>query len=92
MDDGERKWGLALLLACPACVGGVFLGLGAVVGLTAAAVKGLAALAVGGIVAGLWARNAWLRRHEGTACPLPQAQCAGPNPPGDPQSGPRRSP
>lgn len=69
--DGERKWAFALLLACPACVGGLFLGVGVLVGLTAALVKGLALVGMLAIVGGLWARNAWLRRHEDAACPLP---------------------
>jgi hypothetical protein len=69
--DAERKWGLALLLACPGCAGGALLGLGAAFGATAFALKGLAALAVVTLVAGLWARNAWLRRNEDVACDLP---------------------
>jgi hypothetical protein len=70
MGDG-RKWGLALLLACPACAGGAFLAVGAAFGATALALKGFAALALLTLVAGLWARNAWNRRNEDAACALP---------------------
>lgn len=72
MEDGDgRKWGLALLLACPACAGGALLALGAAFGATALALKGFAALALLTLVAGLWARNAWNRRNEDAACALP---------------------
>lgn len=69
--DGERKWGLALLLACPGCAGGFLLAFGGLFGATALVLKGFAALAVVTLVAGLWARNVWLRRNEDAACNLP---------------------
>ncbi|MHB1262724.1 MAG: hypothetical protein ACYC2H_13535 [Thermoplasmatota archaeon] len=66
--DGDRKMGLAFMLACPACAGGFFLAIGAAFGATALALKGFAAIAVLVLVAGLWARNAWNRRNEDAAC------------------------
>lgn len=69
--DGERKWGLALLLACPGCAGGFLLAFGTAFGATALALKGLAALAVVTLVGGLWARNVWERRNEDAACNMP---------------------
>lgn len=68
--EGERKMGLALMLACPACTGGFFIAIGAAFGATALALKGFAALALVTIVAGLWARNVWNRRNE-EACAFP---------------------
>lgn len=62
--DGERKLGLALMLACPACTGGFFLAIGAAFGATALALRGFAAAALVTIVFGLWARNYWRRRNE----------------------------
>lgn len=69
-EDGERKMGLAFMLACPACAGGFFLAIGAAFGATALALKGFALAAVLTIVLGLWARNYWKRRNE-EACDLP---------------------
>ena len=64
MEPDGRRLPLALVLACPACAGGAILAVGAVLGATALAIKG-AALAAGALlVGGLWARNAWRRRHE----------------------------
>lgn len=71
-EEGERKWGLAFLLACPACAGGAFLAIGAAFGATAFALKGFAAAAVLTLVAGVWARNAWDRRNEDAACDVPR--------------------
>lgn len=68
--DGERKMGLAFVLACPACAGGFFLAIGTAFGATALALKGFAAAAILTIVLGLWGRNYWKRRNEG-ACELP---------------------
>ena len=70
-EDGGRKLGLAFVLACPACAGGFFLAIGAAFGATALALKGFAAVALVTLVGGLWARNAWNRRHEDAACELP---------------------
>lgn len=72
-DDGERKMGLAFMLACPACAGGFFLAIGAIFGATALALKGFAAAALLTIVLGLWARNYWNRRNE-EACEVPSPE------------------
>lgn len=66
--DGDRKMGLAFMLACPACAGGFFLAIGAVFGATALALKGFALAAVLTIILGLWARNYWKRRNEDETC------------------------
>ena len=68
--DGDRKMGLAFMLACPACAGGFFLAIGAAFGATALALKGFLLAAVVTIVLGLWGRNYWRRRNE-EACDLP---------------------
>lgn len=75
-EDGERKMGLALMLACPACAGGFFLAIGAAFGATALALKGFAAIALLTIVLGLWARNYWKRRNEDESCQLAPMQGA----------------
>lgn len=72
-SDGERKMGLAFMLACPACAGGFFLAIGAAFGATALALKGFAAAAILTIVVGLWARNYWTRRNE-EACQIPSPE------------------
>ena len=72
-EDGERKMGLAFMLACPACAGGFFLAIGAIFGATALALKGFALAAVATIVLGLWARNYWNRRNE-EACEIPSSE------------------
>ena len=69
-EDGERKMGLAFMLACPACAGGFFLAIGAAFGATALALKGFALAALVTIVLGLWGRNYWRRRNEERACPV----------------------
>ncbi len=68
--DGDRKLGLAFMLACPACAGGFFLAIGSAFGATALALKGFAAMAVLTIVLGLWVRNYWRRRNEDATCDL----------------------
>lgn len=58
------RWGLAFLLACPACAGGVLIAVAAAAGVTALVLKGAAATALVVLVGGLWIRNAWRRRNE----------------------------
>lgn len=70
--DGERKMGLAFMLACPACAGGFFLAIGAAFGATALALKGFALAAIVTLALGLWARNYWKRRNE-EACDIPMS-------------------
>jgi hypothetical protein len=75
--DGDRKLGLAFMLACPACAGGFFLAIGAAFGATALALKGFALAALVTLITGLWARNAWNRRNEDAACEVsPQPAAA----------------
>lgn len=74
--DGERKMGLAFMLACPACAGGFFLAIGAAFGATALALKGFALAALVTIVLGLWGRNYWKRRNE-EACEIPSSEGTG---------------
>lgn len=67
--DGTR-WGLALLLACPACAGGFLLALGAAVGVTAAVLRGTLLAAVLVLLAALWLRGHLMRRADACdACP-----------------------
>jgi membrane protein implicated in regulation of membrane protease activity len=70
-EAAPRRFGLAMLIACPFCAGGFILALGAILGIGAVALK--AGLFVGGVVflLTLWARNIWRRRHEDACCPLP---------------------
>jgi hypothetical protein len=70
MEEADRKFSLALMLACPACAGGFFLAIGAALGATTLAIKGFALAALVTIVLGLWGRNYWRRRNE-EACELP---------------------
>lgn len=85
--DGQRKMGLAFMLACPACAGGFFLAIGAIFGATALALKGFALVAVLTLVAGLWLRNAWNRRNEDAACAVAQGS---ESPHGQPEVAARR--
>jgi membrane protein implicated in regulation of membrane protease activity len=65
MDEArEGRLGFALLLACPACAGGIFLAIGTALGATALALKGFALAALLTVVLGLWARSVWRRRNE----------------------------
>lgn len=66
----RKKFGWAMLIACPSCAIGFVFVVAAVFGVTAALVKG-SLLGVGVIVlAFFWIRNAYRRREE-TACQLP---------------------
>lgn len=68
----RKKWGLAMLIACPSCAVGFTLVVAALFGVTAAAVKG-SLLGIGAsILAYFWIRNAWRRRGE-DACSLPES-------------------
>lgn len=64
MADGERKWALAFLLACPACVGGFLIPVVTALGVSAWAFRSIVLVAVLLTVVGLWAVNYWRRRHE----------------------------
>ena len=75
-EDGERKLGLAFMLACPACAGGFFLAIGAAFGATALALKGFALAAILTLGLGIWARNYW-RRSKEEACKLPASEGTG---------------
>lgn len=66
MADGTR-WGLALLLACPACAGGFLLAVGTVFGVTAALLKGTLLVAVLALLLGVWLRGFLVRRAEACA-------------------------
>ena len=68
--DRPRKMGLALMVVCPACAGGLFLAIGLAFGVTALALKGFALGALLTAVGGLWARNIWRRRNEDESCHL----------------------
>lgn len=76
MAEGTR-WGLAMLLACPACAGGFVVAVGTVFGVTAAALKGALLFAVLFLLGGLWLRGFLVRRREECeACPVPAPTAA----------------
>ena len=63
-DTGENRFILAVLLACPACVGGFLLPFGEALGASARGLQAAAGVLVLVIVVASWVRNAWARRHE----------------------------
>lgn len=66
-DTGENRFILAILLACPACVGGFLLPIGVALGASVQGLQAAAGVLILGILGISWARNAWARRHEDTA-------------------------
>lgn len=68
----RKKWGLAMLIACPSCAVGFTLVVAALFGVTAAAVKGSLLGLGASTLAYFWIRNAWRRRGE-DACSLAEA-------------------
>lgn len=63
-DTGENRFILALLLACPACVGGFLLPFGVALGASTRGLQAAAGLLILATLGVSWARNAWARRHE----------------------------
>lgn len=63
-DAGENRFILAVLLACPACVGGILLPFGAALGASMRDLQVAAGMLLFAILGASWARNAWARRHE----------------------------